>query len=101
MKKFTFVLFVLLGIVFSSSAQTTSCGVVTELKVVGTTTTTATINWISNSGLETAWEVAIGTAADLNPSTATVTPTAVNYQKTITGLQVATSYKVWDCFMWH
>ncbi len=69
-----------------------SCPDVSALVASNPTTTGATIAW--NAGSATAWQFAVGATTVTDPGTLTA-QTATSNPFTITGLEAATTYRVW------
>ncbi|MGV3460359.1 MAG: choice-of-anchor J domain-containing protein [Flavobacterium sp.] len=72
------------------------CADVTEVEVVGVTTTGASLFWVAN-GAETEWDVAYGAETVTNPADATLVSPAptVSPGATLSGLSPNTVYNVW------
>lgn len=72
------------------------CADVADIESSTITTTSATIEWISQ-GSETQWDLVVGSSTDTDPTTLTpISPAPTNAPlTTLTGLTADTSYKVW------
>lgn len=111
MKKITYVIFSLLASVFVGFSQPQNgsnvnlnqnisltsaiCPDVTDITVPAVTHNTATFNWL-NSGTDTSsWDIAVGPVSTIDPNTLTFSNTLTVGEYTATGLDFATSYKVY------